>query len=71
MNIGAALAQARALGLERLDAQLLLAHTLQQPRAWLIAHDDAALTTVQQQAFAAACRRRADGEPMAYLLGER
>lgn len=71
MNIGAALAQARALGLERLDAQLLLAHTLQQPRAWLIAHDDAALTPVQQQAFAAACRRRADGEPMAYLLGER
>ena len=30
-----ALAQARALGLDRLDAQLLLAHALQQPRAWL------------------------------------
>jgi release factor glutamine methyltransferase len=71
MTVGAALAQARALGLERLDAQLLLSHTLQQARAWLIAHDDAALTLAQQQDFAAACRRRADGEPMAYLLGER
>jgi release factor glutamine methyltransferase len=71
VNVGAALARARALGLERLDAQLLLAHTLQQPRSWLIAHDDAALTPAQQQAFAAACRRRVDGEPVAYLLGER
>jgi len=71
MKVGAALAQARALGLDRLDAQLLLSHTLQQPRAWLIAHDDAALTPAQQQAFSAACSRRAGGEPMAYLLGER
>lgn len=71
MNVAAALGQARALGLDRLDAQLLLAHTLQRPRAWLIAHDDAALTPAQQQAFAAVSRRRADGEPMAYLLGER
>jgi peptide chain release factor 1 len=71
VNVAAALAMARALGLDRLDAQLLLSHTLQQPRAWLIAHDDATLSAAQQQAFAAACRRRADGEPMAYLLGER
>jgi release factor glutamine methyltransferase len=71
VNVAAALALARGLGLDRLDAQLLLSHTLQQPRAWLIAHDDAALTPSQQQAFADACRRRADGEPMAYLLGER
>jgi release factor glutamine methyltransferase len=71
VKVGTALAQARALGLDRLDAQLLLSHTLQQPRAWLIAHDDATLTPAQQQAFAVAGRRRADGEPMAYLLGER
>ena len=71
MKVGAALAQARALGLDRLDAQLLLAQALQQPRAWLIAHDEAALTPAQQQLFDAACRRRADGEPLAYLLGER
>jgi len=70
-SVGAALAQARALGLERLDAQLLLAHLLQRPRAWLIAHDQAPLSTEQQQAYLAGCRRRADGEPLAYLLGER
>jgi release factor glutamine methyltransferase len=71
VKVGAALAQARALGLDRLDAQLLLSQLLQRTRAWLIAHDDTVLSAAQQQAFAAACRRRADGEPMAYLLGER
>jgi len=70
-SVGAALEQARALGLDRLDAQLLLAHLLQQPRAWLIAHADEALSSAQHEAFLAGCRRRADGEPMAYLLGER
>ena len=70
-TVGAALAQARALGLDRLDAHLLLAEVLQQPRAWLIAHDDAALSAAQQQYFAELCRRRADSEPLAYLLGER
>ena len=70
-TVGAALAQARALGLDRLDAHLLLAEVLQQPRAWLIAHDDAALSAAQQQYFAELCRRRADSEPLAYLLGQR
>lgn len=70
-TVGAALAQARGLGLERLDAQLLLARALQRPRAWLIAHDDAALSVDQQASFATDCLRRADGEPLAYLLGER
>ncbi len=70
-SVGAALAQARALGLDRLDAQLLLAHVLQCPRAWLLAHDDAPLAATQAEAFAAACRRRVEGEPLAYLMGER
>lgn len=71
MKVAAALAQARALGLDRLDAQLLLARALQRERAWLIAHDDATLSAAQQQAFASDCRRRADGEPLAYVLGQR
>jgi release factor glutamine methyltransferase len=70
-TVGAALVSARALGLDRLDAQLLLARLLQRPRAWLLAHDEAKLLPAQQAAFDAACRRRADGEPLAYLLGER
>jgi release factor glutamine methyltransferase len=71
VNVAAALTQARALGLDRLDAQLLLAQVLQQPRAWLMAHAEAELSPAQQQAFGALCRRRAGGEPLAYLLGER
>jgi release factor glutamine methyltransferase len=71
MTIDAALAQALALGLDRLDAQWLLGHRLQRDRAWLIAHGDAPLAPAQADGFAADCRRRAAGEPLAYLVGER
>lgn len=70
-TVAEALAHAHALGLARLDAALLLGHHLQRPRSWLIAHDDATLAPAVAAAFAADCRRRADGLPLAYLLGER
>jgi len=65
------LAQARAAGVDRLDAQLLLGRLLQQPRAWLIAHDDHVLGSSQTQDFMAQLAERARGVPLAYLLGER
>ena len=65
------LAQARRAGVDRLDAQLLLARLLGQPRAWLIAHDDHELDTAQAQNFMAQLAERARGVPLAYLLGER
>ena len=71
VRVAEALAAARGQRLDRLDAQLLLARVLQRPREWLIAHDDAPLSAGQQQRFAADCARRAAGEPLAYLLGER
>ena len=71
VRVADALAAARRQGVDRLDAQLLLARVLQRPREWLIAHDDAPLSAGQQQHFAADCARRAAGEPLAYLLGER
>jgi release factor glutamine methyltransferase len=71
VKVAAALARARAEGLERLDAQLLLAHLLGRERGWLIAHDDAPLEPALQAAYAALCRRRLDDEPLAYLVGER
>ena len=71
LTVAQALRQAQSTGLDRLDEQLLLSHHLQQPRTWLIAHDDAPLPGAAAQAFAADCRRRADGEPLAYMLGER
>ncbi len=69
-TIAQALAAARALGLDRLDAQWLLGHLLQQTSAWLIGHDDQPLAAADAQAFDALCRRRADGEPLAYLVGQ-
>jgi release factor glutamine methyltransferase len=70
-TVDAALRRARALGLDRLDAQLLLGHVLGRPRAWLIAHGEDALAPEPAAAFAALAARRAAGEPAAYLLGER
>jgi len=59
----------RALGIDRLDAHVLLAHVLQRSRAWLIAHDDAALDGDQRSTLVALARRRADGEPMSHMVG--
>jgi release factor glutamine methyltransferase len=71
ITVATLLAEAHAAGLARLDAQLLLAHHLGRPRAWLLAHDDAAVGS----ALAEACRRHfsqcAQGVPLAYLVGER
>ncbi len=40
MRIRDALQDAASVGVDRLDAQLLLGHLLHQPRSWLLAHDD-------------------------------
>ena len=69
-----ALDQATAQGLPRLDAQLLLLHTLgrqSHERAWLLAHDDQTLSAAAAQNYADFCQRRADGEPLAYIVGEK
>jgi release factor glutamine methyltransferase len=68
-TVAEALALARALGVERLDAQLLLAHHHSRPRAWLLAHAEAALPPAIAAAVATGLHRRAAGEPLAYVLG--
>ncbi|MBW8760037.1 MAG: peptide chain release factor N(5)-glutamine methyltransferase, partial [Burkholderiales bacterium] len=70
-SVEAALRDARGRGLDRLDAQLLLAHVLGQPRSWLLAHGDDALAAGRAAAYDALVARRATGEPVAYLVGER
>ncbi len=70
-TIATALADARTAGLDRVDAFALLGALLQRERGWLIAHDDQALDTEQDARFSDWCRRRAAGEPVAYLVGER
>jgi release factor glutamine methyltransferase len=74
MTLQDALRTAASLGLERLDAQLLLLHVLGRgagERAWLIAHDDDALAPADEARLRALCERRRAGEPLAYLTGER
>lgn len=68
-SVAGALAEARRLGVARLDAQLLLAAELGCTRAWLLAHDDAPLDAAQAGRIAAALGRRADGVPLPYLTG--
>jgi release factor glutamine methyltransferase len=70
-TVADALTKARAAGVDRLDAQLLLCHVLGQPRSWLLANDDATLTEVQQLVLSDFIDRRAGGEPLAYLVGEK
>jgi release factor glutamine methyltransferase len=71
MRIDAALALAQARGVDRLDAQLLLAHHLQRPRAWLLAHDGDELDASTATKVDADLTRRAAGMPLAYLVGEK
>lgn len=70
-TIAAALARARARGVDRLDAQLLVAYQLGRPRTWLMAHDDANLSATDAAACDLLIDRRAEGVPLAYLVGER
>jgi len=74
VTLAQALAAAAHLGLERLDAQLLLLQALGRPsgdRAWLLAHDTDPLDERQQHQFTALCARRAAGEPLAYIAGRK
>ncbi len=73
-TLAAALRQAQTSGLPRLEAQMLLLHSVgqdPQQRAWLIAHDDKPLSAEAQSRFATACQRRLSGEPVAYIVGEK
>ena len=73
-TVAQALAAGVALGVDRLDAQLLLLHALGRAphdRAWLLAHDTDAMPGAAWSALAAQLSRRLAGEPVAYLLGEK
>jgi len=71
LSIAQALQAAHSAGLDRVDAFALLGSLLQRERGWLIAHDEALLDADQTARWADWCQRRAAGEPVAYLVGER
>lgn len=70
-HVGRVLADAKALGVDLLDAQILLARCLGRPRLWLLAHTEAELAPSQWRAFDSLLGRRSHGEPLAYLVGEK
>jgi release factor glutamine methyltransferase len=72
ITITQALTAAQTMGLDRLDAQLLMLHALgksDRERAWLLTHDDDALQAGVADAFRQTSLRRATGEPVAYIVG--
>jgi release factor glutamine methyltransferase len=71
VTIAQALQAARAAGLDRLDAMWLLEHLLGRPRSWLLAHDDEPLPGAAATRWPSLLARRAAGEPLAYVVGER
>jgi release factor glutamine methyltransferase len=71
LTVGTALARARAQGLDRLEAQLLVSTLLSVDRGWLISHADDVLSSDQSERFADWLARRLQDEPLAYLVGEK
>ena len=69
VTLADALRQARAQGVDKLDAQLLLSHLLERPRTWLLAHDDTVLDAAQLDRWQTLVAQRADAVPLAYLTG--
>jgi len=68
------LSQAHGMGLARVDAHMLLLHSLDRhlhDRAWLLAHDTDTLSALQLGQWQTALQRRLDGEPVAYITGRK
>lgn len=73
-TIAQAIVWAQTQGMERLDAQLLVLHAVGRAdgeRAWLLAHDTDALPDAAHATLQVSVRRRATGEPLAYITGHK
>lgn len=68
---GEALEIARELGLERFDAELLMTESTGLRRSQLIARPETALSLDTLERYLQWARRRADGEPLAYITGRK
>ena len=55
----------------RIEIQCLLQQVLNVPRAWLLAHSEHRPNEAKQTHYQELLQRRLQGEPVAYLLGER
>lgn len=59
------------IGSAKLDAEIILAHTLRKGRTFLHAHGDDALTARQAEIADARLRLRLDRTPVAYIVGHK
>jgi release factor glutamine methyltransferase len=59
------------IGTAKLDAEIILAHTLRKPRIYLHAHDDEQLSLRQQEIADARLLLRLDRTPIAYIIGHK
>ncbi len=55
----------------QLDAELLLAFTLNQSRTWLLTHPEKSLNNPQLEQFLSLVERRRQHEPVAYIVGQK
>ena len=55
----------------RLDAEIILAHTIRKPRTYLHAHGDEPLTSRQEEIANARIDLRLDRVPIAYIIGHK
>ena len=72
LTLAQSLQRTQALGLTRIDAQLLHLHALGRDthdRAWLLTHDSDALPDKVQPKLEQLLKRRLAGEPIAYITG--
>jgi release factor glutamine methyltransferase len=53
----------------QLEAQLLIAHHLEKPRTWVLAHPEALLSADQSEKVFQSAQRLEDGEALPYVLG--
>ena len=61
--------ESQAASSHSLDLQILLAHVLAKPRAWILAHPDFSLDPAQELSLNQLRERLEAGEPLPYLTG--
>jgi release factor glutamine methyltransferase len=59
------------IGSAKLDAEIILAHTVRKSRTYLHAHDDESLTSRQYEIAEARLQLRLDRTPIAYIVGHK
>ena len=70
-TITALLTESKSLLNESRSGEIVLAYALKQSRAYLYTHPEQVLSPEELELFTTLIHRRAMGEPIAYLLGEK